>query len=157
MAFIRARTPRYFAPASFNTLDGDGKLITHLFDCEFRRFKLSELNKLQAQLTEWGTEIMRRLQERADVIAKSADSGEPLPQEAADSEPTLEDMVNRRLLAQVMTNWRAVQDEAGNELPFSLAALDATEEEFPGFINQCAKAFWKSTQPAEAAHLAAKN
>lgn len=160
MAFIRAASPRYFAPASFQTLDNDGRLLTNLFDCEFKRLKLSELKKLQQRVNEWSAEILRNLNARAEAIraasekARKEDKPLELPEE--DSAP-LQDLVNRRLLAEVMTGWRAVQAPDGSDLPFSLESVDMTEEEFPGFINSCASAFWKSCQPKEAAHLAAKN
>lgn len=158
MAFVRTLTPRYFAPASFETLDAEGNLINHLFDCEFKRLKLSELRQLQIKVAEWGSEIVKRLEARAQQIAAAEAKGEQLPDRKPEDDASLQqDMVNRRLLQEVMTNWRAVQDENGQDMAFSMETLDKTEEEFPGFINACAKAFWKSTQPAEAAHLARKN
>jgi hypothetical protein len=64
---------------------------------------------------------------------------------------------DRAVLAGVMTGWRAVQDADGKELPFTLEALDQLEEEHPGFVRACVEAFYLSTQPTQAAHLAAKN
>jgi hypothetical protein len=64
---------------------------------------------------------------------------------------------DRLVFERVICGWRAVQDAEGIELPFSIESADEVEEAFPGFIGSCVRAFYLSTMPAEAAHLAAKN
>lgn len=159
MAFVRSSSPRYFAPATFKVLDADGNLVTSKFDCEFKRHKLSELKKLQAEVGEWGAEVIKRLTDRAKAIEAAAKEGKGTEEANAEPDPAVavQDMVNRRLLERVMTGWRGVQEPDKSEAVFSLTKVDAIEEEFPGFINACARSFWNSTEPTEAAHLAAKN
>lgn len=158
MAFVRSASPRYFAPATLSTLSEDGLLIASKFDCQFKRLKRTELADLRRKTEEWGRTTMDRIRAQIEAVASSA-SGKPGGAEPAQAARTdaLEDMVSRKAMVEVMVGWRAVQAPDGSELPFSLAAMDQTEEEFPGFINACADAFWSSCTPREAAHLAAKN
>ena len=169
MSFVRAATPRYFAPASFNILDATGQLIVSKFDCEFKRLRLSEQKQLQQDVSQWSNDVFKKLQAKVVAIteqAKAASAGEGDAPESAgrddaegevqSAEVTLQDMVNRRLLERVMCGWRGVEEPDGTPAPFSLAKVDETEEIFPGFINACAEAYWASQAPKAAAHLAAR-
>lgn len=64
----------------------------------------------------------------------------------------------RELLDRYMTNWRAVLDDSGAEVPFSAAALGQLCQAYAGMHQSISTAFLRNiTNPAEAAHLAAKN
>ncbi|HYE39854.1 MAG TPA: hypothetical protein VEB23_07975 [Ramlibacter sp.] len=169
MSFVRAATPRFFAPAAFSILDADGQLVVSKFDCEFKRLRLSEQKQLQADVSQWSEEVVKKLQAKVVAItARAKASGaeedgapDPAAQEEAEREAqsveiTLQDMVNRRLLERVMCGWRGVTEADGTPALFSLAKVDETEEIFPGFINACADAYWASQAPKAAAHLAAR-
>jgi len=64
---------------------------------------------------------------------------------------------DRKVFEAAIVGWRAVQDAQGVELPFSVETAEATEEQCPGFIASCVRAFYLSIHPVESAHLAAKN
>jgi hypothetical protein len=125
MAFVKTNSPKYFAPASINTLNADGQLVSNKFDIQVKRLTKSQLKDLDERIKAWD-------------VADTANR-------------------DRAVLVDVMTGWRAVQDADGKELPFTLEALDQLEEENPGFVRTCIEAFYLSTQPTQAAHLAAKN
>jgi hypothetical protein len=158
--FVRAASPAYYAPASFNLLDADGQLVVCKFDCLFKRLKHSELLGLRRDVDKWSAEAMKDLQARAQALAGTdaspAQSAPAEPQADADTNAQ-EKNISRRVLGRVMAGWRGVQAADGSALPYSPEALDETEEEFPGFINACTAAFWESCAPKAAAHLAAKN
>lgn len=154
MAFVRAASPKYFAPAVLNILGGDGQLIASKFDCEFKRLKRSDLVALRRDVDLWSAHAMADLQKQAQALAVATEEGNE-PTRAGGN--TVIDMVSRKVLERVLTGWRGVQAPDNTDLPFSLEALDETEEEFPGFINACSQAFWDSCEPKAAAHLAAKN
>jgi hypothetical protein len=156
--FVRAASPAYYAPASFNLLDTDGQLVVSKFDCLFKRLKHSELLALRRDVDQWSAQAMKDLEVRARALSASTD-GQSREDEAASGNPDggLEKMVSRRVLERVMTGWRGVKAADNSELAYSLDTLDETEEEFPGFINACASAFWESCTPKASAHLAAKN
>lgn len=128
MPFKRGASPTYFAPAEFNVLDADGKLAKQLFDIQCKRLKKSELEQLDVDIKAWAEE--RR----------------------ANKEPGNSD---RKIIERVIVGWRAVQAPDGSELPYSIEAVDQVEEEFPGFMAACVRAFYMSTMPGQAAHLAA--
>jgi hypothetical protein len=161
MAFVRSASPKFFAPATFNVLGANGELIVAKFDCQFKRLKHSELTALRRDLDRWSSDVLREIEARARKAmtpsADGADSNASADAAAAAATEAPENMVSRKVLERVMTGWRAVQGPDGSDLPFSLEALDATEEEFPGFTNACSQAFWSSCEPKAAAHLAAKN
>lgn len=158
MSFVRAASPQYFAPASFNLLGADGQLIVSKFDCQFKRLKHSELVALRRDVDKWSAAALKAIQARARALSGSSDeaNGDTGSLPDIDSE-RVDKMVSRQVLERVMVGWRAVQAPDGSDLPFSLENVDQTEEEFPGFINACAGSFWDSCSPKAAAHLAAKN
>lgn len=125
MPFVNAKSPKYFAPARYNTLDADGVLLENKFDLQFKRHTTDQLEELDKMI-------------KARAKVKGA-------------------RVDREVLQAACVGWRAVQDEGGTELPFSLDALDTLEQDFPGFIKCCVEAFYLSTQPTQSAHLATKN
>jgi hypothetical protein len=159
MSFVRSASPTYFAPAALNTLAEDGALVVSKFDCQFKRLKRTALSALRRDVEQWGAEAMARIRSRVESIGSVAASGQTsgVPVAAVEDDDSVVNMVSRKVLVEVLVGWRAVQASAGNELPFSFEAVDQTEEEFPGFINACADAFWASCSPKEAAHLAAKS
>ena len=61
------------------------------------------------------------------------------------------------MLARYLTGWRAVQDEAGESVPFTPEALAELLDEHAGLQTSIAVAWYASIQPKAAAHLAAKN
>lgn len=64
---------------------------------------------------------------------------------------------DRQLLVEVMTGWRAVEEEDGSAAKFSMDKVDEFDEIHVGFQKACVEAFFASTAPSESAHLAAKN
>ena len=158
MPITKSSSPRYYAPARYAQLSEDGAIAVALFDCQFKRHKLSELKQLQADFSAWSDEALQVLRKQAEVIAAAATEvpGASVASLRHEVE-TSQDSVNLRLLRRVMTGWRAVQGADSADLPFSFEALAEMEEDNPGFINACADAFWASLQPKEAAHLAQKN
>jgi hypothetical protein len=129
--FFPTASPRYFAPATFRQLQEGGALKEFDFDCEFKRCKKSEIKDLDASTAKWREQGL-------DVDAQ--------------------------LIARVCTAWRIKVPKAdgapGEEttlVPFSEATMNELEEDYPGFIGACVRAFYLSGTPAKAAHLAEKN
>lgn len=63
---------------------------------------------------------------------------------------------DQRVFEKAIAGWRGVQDAGGAEIPFSFDAAAATEDQFPGFIAACVRAFYLSLQPVESAHFVQK-
>lgn len=131
-SFIPALSPKYFAPAVFKSLSETGALQEFAFDCEFKRHTKEELTALDAQIKSW----------------REMKGGE----------------VDAKVLARVCTAWRVSVPKAdgspGHEvkvIPYSDEAAQQMDESHPGFIAICVRAFYISTAPAQAAHLAEKN
>lgn len=139
MSFVRAASPTYFAPASFTTLDGNGRLVEHKFDCQFKRLKREELEELDAAVSSANATA-------SDANSSEGDASAPVAKPGSTDQMVLE---------RVMVGWRAVQEADGTELQFSLEAVEETERLFPGFRAACVKSFYLSTSPKQAAWLAA--
>lgn len=75
---------------------------------------------------------------------------------ALDERATAEKWTTSRLLEEIMTNWRAVQDADGRDIPWSLPAVDVADNQFPGLISAVVRAFYESVAPKASAFLAAE-
>ena len=53
MAFVRALSPTYFAPAEHSVLNADGVLNKQLFDIQCKRMKKSEIDALDDDIKKW--------------------------------------------------------------------------------------------------------
>lgn len=127
--FFETLSPSYWAPVVYRQLGADGQVIEKKFDIQCRRFKSSEHAVLDKEI--------QGLRAVADPKAYEA------------------------LLGKVLLAWRAeVKEGTAAEVkvvPFEVATLAEMEEQFPGFTFACARAFYSSLMPVEAAHHATKN
>lgn len=131
MSFIPAASPQYHAPATLKRLDADGRLETVTFDCLFKRHKATELEALDK------------------LIADHKAKGEP--------------NADMAVLHAVCLGWRVSVPGVGEgakptvkNVAYSAELAKSMEEEDPGFVAACVRSFYLSTQPAQAAHLAAE-
>jgi hypothetical protein len=158
--FKLAASPTYTAPATHNQLTDSGALQVNKFNLQFKRLKHSELKALRVDVDAWTKEVMERFRQKltqARLAAVDGEGAEDGPEIGlANAAGGIKDMVNRKVLERVLIGWGLIQDADGADMPFSMDAVDRFEEAFPGFINSCAMAFWRSIEnPSEAAHKAA--
>jgi hypothetical protein len=129
--FFPVLSPAYFAPATFKALDGAGALKEFEFDCEFKRMRRSEMEAIDAEVNQ-----LRATGKTVDL----------------------------HVLARVCKGWRVKPpaqegqpDQGPIHIEFSEDQAKELEEDYPGFIGACVRAFYLSSQPARAAHHAQKN
>lgn len=133
MKFFPTPSPSYFAPASIQLLDDQGALKEFPFDVEFKRFKRTELEALDADMAVQRT--MPGVDMNMALLARVCKGWrvKPPKAEGADIEPT------PILVA------------------FTEQAARDVEEDYPGFLVASAAAFYAAQSPARAAHYSEKN
>lgn len=96
MAFVLKQSATYKWPVSLIIPTDGGRREKHTFDGEFKRLPQTRVNELVTQL---------QLQQRPDI-----DPDQILPAQDAARE--------------ILVGWSGIQDESGEEIPFSETALN---------------------------------
>lgn len=148
MNFIPAASPSYWAPASIQRLTAEGTLEEVKFDCHFKRLKKEELDQLPGKAGELASQALAALKPGAAPTAGDTS-------------------IDWHLLGMVCLAWRvALPLPEGapqgtkpelKAIPFAAETLEEINNESPGFMAACVRAFLASVAPVAAAHYAQGN
>jgi ethanolamine utilization protein EutP (predicted NTPase) len=100
MAFVLKQSATYKWPVTILLPVDGGKKEKHTFDAEFRRLPQSRTEELVTQL---------KMQERADIDPDQI-------------------LLMKDAAKEILVGWSGVQDDSGEEIPFSEAALEQVLE-----------------------------
>jgi hypothetical protein len=100
MAFVLKQSATYKWPVTILLPIDGGKKEKHTFDAEFRRLPQSRTEELATQL---------KMQERADIDPDQI-------------------LLMKDAAKEILVGWSGVQDDSGEEIPFSEAALEQVLE-----------------------------
>ena len=100
MAFVLKQSATYKWPVTILLPIDGGKKEKHTFDAEFRRLPQSRTEELATQL---------KMQERSDIDPDQI-------------------LLMKDAAKEILVGWSGVQDDSGEEIPFSEAALEQVLE-----------------------------
>jgi hypothetical protein len=100
MAFVLKQSATYKWPVTILLPVDGGKKEKHTFDAEFKRLPQSRTEELAAQL---------KMQERVDIDPDQI-------------------LLMKDAAKEILVGWSGVQDDSGEEIPFSEAALEQVLE-----------------------------
>jgi hypothetical protein len=100
MAFVLKQSATYKWPVTILLPIDGGKKEKHTFDAEFRRLPQSRTEELATQL---------KMQERADIDPDQI-------------------LLMKDAAKEILVGWSGVQDDSGEEIPFSESALEQVLE-----------------------------
>ena len=120
MAFVLSQSDSYTWPVTLVIPVDGGRREKHTFDAEFKRLSQTRIN-----------EIVRQAKESSGEIAK---------------DPAM--LEDQTACAEILIGWSNVVDDKGDDVPFSIKALDQLLE-LPTIAGQIVRAWFESLEVAK--------
>lgn len=118
MSFVLAKRPVAATPIKASVYDADGNAVEISFIAQYRRIKHSEFVDLQDGLHN------RVMSARGEKLLEREDETAPVWKYKSD----------REFINDVMVGWPGVKDEAGEDVVFSVDALNELIDHYPELV-----------------------